>query len=244
MRNTTGRKRGGTRKRSAQKDPGSVPQHDTTPTEEAPPWEVEAGVLRTIGSTELRTTLTGRSARKPRTQLEEDVASCLSALMGGRVLAIDPSSGSEESQPGYALWEGGELKDSGYISIGKGDRISGRLYRLGRSLREDFQAPDVVVTENIPPFMGNGSGGSFGTRAVIHLHQSIGVIMSVWDVPLVRITPRTWRAMTPPMYTKTDEHDAIMLGWVALQTGRRMAGQELADMPPRLRRKLETGDWT
>lgn len=163
------------------------------------------------------------------------------------MLAIDPSSGSENSQPGYALYEGGELVDSGYISIGKGDRISGRLYRLARSLREEFREPDVLVTENIPPFMGPSAGGArggnYGSKAVIHLHQSIGVVMSVWDVPVVSVTPRTWRSMVPPMYTKTDEADAIMLGWAALQTGRKMAGVDLLDMPLRLKRKLETGEW-
>lgn len=234
-------------KRTTGRQPADTPRHDATPTHESPPWNLDesvvSGVMSIIGSTEERTVLKGRSARRPRTQLEEDVAACLSPLLSGRVLAIDPSSGSAESQPGYAIFEGGNLVDSGYISIGKGDRISGRLYRLGRALREEFPQPDVLVTENIPPFMGRGDGGGFGTRAVIHLHQSIGVVMSIWDVPVVRVTPRTWQSMIPPLYQKTDEADAIMLGWASLQTGRRLAGLEPETMTGKLKRKLETGEW-
>lgn len=177
------------------------------------------------------------------TGLERDLGPLLGPVLNGTVLAIDPSSGSANSQPGYALFINGQLKDSGLVRIRSGDHISNRLYRLSRTLREEFEAPSILITENIPPFMGEGPGAQFATRNVISLHQSIGVVMSVWDVPVVQVSPRTWRSRIPDNYLKSDENDAIMIGWSAIQTARKLAQLEEEEFSSLLIHKLTTGKW-
>jgi len=176
-------------------------------------------------------------------KLEGQVLSHLGELLNGEILAIDPSSGSANSQPGYAIYKAGQLVDSGLVRIRSGDDISNRLYRLARSLREDFSKPDLLVTENIPPFMGEGPGASFATRNVISLHQSVGVVMSIWDVPVLQVSPRSWRSLVPDNYFKTDENDAIMLGWTAIHKAYLSERKEFRELDERLVHKLTTGKW-
>lgn len=159
------------------------------------------------------------------------------------MLAIDPSSGSEKSQPGYAIYQAGELVDSGLVRIHYGDHIANRLYRLQKTLKEEFKQPDILVTEHLAPFMGEGKGSFFSTRNVISLHQSVGVIMSVWDVPVLVVSPRSWHALTPDNYLKSDENDAIMLGWTALHKASLLAHKQFRQMDTRLISKLTTGSW-
>jgi len=177
------------------------------------------------------------------TSLERDLGPVLGQALNGTVLAIDPSSGSANSQPGYAIFKAGQLLDSGLVRIRSGDHISNRLYRLARTLRDEFEAPELLVTENIPPFMGDGPGAQFATRNVISLHQSIGVVMSVWDVAVVQVSPRTWRSRVPDNYLKSDENDAIMIGWSAIQTARELNGELPENFSPSLIKKLTTGSW-
>lgn len=190
---------------------------------------------------------TGKSRSKKssvkKSVLETEVSANLNNLLNGTVLAIDPSSGSAGSQPGYAIFAGGVLRDSGLVRIRSGDHISNRLYRLSKTLREEFSQPNVLVTENIPPFMGEGPGAAFATRNVISLHQSIGVVMSVWDSPVIQVSPRTWRSLIPDNYLKSDENDAIMLGWTAIAKAREIEGEEVPPMSDRLIHKLTTGEW-
>lgn len=175
--------------------------------------------------------------------MDQAVAQYLGPLLNGQVLAIDPSSGSANSQPGYAIYKAGQLVDSGLVRIRSGDHISNRLYRLSSSLREDFEVPDLLVTENIPPFMGEGPGAAFATRNVISLHQSVGVVMSIWDVPVLQVSPRSWRSLIPDNYLKSDENDAIMLGWTAIHKAKLVEGIEFLEFDAKLLHKLTTGRW-
>lgn len=176
-------------------------------------------------------------------KLEQSIREHTALLLNGMVLAIDPSSGSQNSQPGYAIYKSGQLVDSGLVRIRSGDHISNRLYRLSKSLREDFEQPDLLVTENIPPFMGEGPGAAFATRNVISLHQSVGVVMSVWDVPVLQVSPRSWRSLIPDNYVKSDENDAIMLGWTAIHKAYLAENLDIKRFDERLTRKLTTGEW-
>lgn len=199
-------------------------------------------MTRTKNSTGKKTK-TFKPGSVPKSALEREALEHSSSLLNGTVIAIDPSSGSANSQPGYAVYHCGQLKDSGLVRIRSGDHISNRLYRLSRSLLEEFEQPDLLVTENIPPFMGDGPGASFATRNVISLHQSVGVIMSVWPVPVVAVSPRSWRSLIPDNYVKSDENDAIMIGWTAIQVARRVQGIEETSFPAPLLHKLTTGKW-
>ena len=200
--------------------------------------------------------MTGKRTRKRKTtsplqqgrktgasKLDKAVASNIGPLLNGTILAIDPSSGSANSQPGYALFKSGQLEDSGLVRIRSGDEVHNRLYRLSHSLREDFEQPDLLVTENIPPFMGEGPGAAFATRNVISLHQSVGVIMSIWDVPVLLVSPRSWRSLVPDNYHKSDENDAIMLGWTAIHKALLANSLEFREFDERLLHKLTTGVW-
>lgn len=197
--------------------------------------------------------MTGRGTKKrktvskgpktPSSKLEQAIAQYANELLSGTILAIDPSSGSANSQPGYAIYQAGQLQDSGLVRIRSGDAVHNRLHRLARSLREDFTKPDLLVTENIPPFMGDGPGAAFATRNVISLHQSVGVVMSIWDVPVLQVSPRSWRSLVPDNYLKSDENDAIMLGWTAIHKAKLLTSLEFMEFDQRLLTKLTTGKW-
>lgn len=180
---------------------------------------------------------------KKESSLEAQVLTHADIFKTGNILAIDPSSGSYRSQPGYALYVKGKLEDSGIVEIHSGDHISNRLHRLSKALSEEFEKPDILITENIPPFMAGKGDSPFATRNVISLHQSVGVIMSVWDAPVITVSPRTWRSYIPEAYIKDDEHDAIMIGWAALQAVRKGQKEAPLDLPDRMLKKLTTGEW-
>lgn len=182
-------------------------------------------------------------SKKELTSLEKQLVGHVDKIKTGIILAIDPSSGSYNSQPGYALYNKGELEDSGIVEIHSGDHISNRLHRLAKALKEEFDEPALLVTENIPPFMAEQGSSPFATRNVISLHQSVGVIMSIWDVPAITVSPRTWRSFIPDNYIKNDEHDAIMIGWAAVQYAKRIEGEEPNELTEDILIKLTTGEW-
>ena len=182
-------------------------------------------------------------SKKELTSLEKQILPHVDKVRTGIILAIDPSSGSHRSQPGYALYKKGKLEDSGIVEIHSGDHISNRLHRLSTALSGEFDEPDILVTENIPPFMAEKGSSPFATRNVISLHQSVGVIMSVWDVPVITVSPRTWRSYIPEGYIKDDEHDAIMIGWSAIQAYRKIENEPLFPIPENMFKKLTTGEW-
>lgn len=180
---------------------------------------------------------------KKESGLDAQVLPLVDKIKTGTMLAIDPSSGSQRSQPGYAIYVKGKLEDSGIVEIHSGDHISNRLHRLSKALAEEFEVPDILVTENIPPFMAERGNSPFATRNVISLHQSVGVIMSVWDVPVITVSPRTWRSYIPEEYIKDDEHDAIMIGWAAVQAMLKVENEPLLPIPDNVYKKLTTGEW-
>jgi hypothetical protein len=182
-------------------------------------------------------------SKKELTSLEKQLVGHVDKIKNGSVLAIDPSSGSYSSQPGYAIYKNGQLDDSGIVEIHSGDHISNRLHRLAKALKEEFDEPALLITENIPPFMAEKGTSPFATRNVISLHQSVGVIMSVWDVPVITVSPRTWRSFIPDGYMKDDEHDAIMIGWAAVQYAKRLEGETKEEIPEDVIIKLTTGEW-
>ena len=196
--------------------------------------------------------MTGKRVKKhklisgPKTsasRLDQAISKHIEKIETGTLLAIDPSSGSEKSQPGYALFKQGKLVDSGLVRIRPGVELSNRLYNLSKSLREDFDQPDLLVTEHLAPFMGEGKGSFFSTRNVISLHQSVGVIMSIWDVPVLTVSPRSWHALTPDNYLKSDENDAIMIGWTVLAKCHLITAKDFLEFDDRLINRLTTGEW-
>lgn len=157
----------------------------------------------------------------PTGKMETQVAGLLVTVLEGRLLSIDPSSGSRQSMPGYAIWESGKLKDSGVLQIEYSDYVNVRLQRIADSLRNEFEVPDILVIENIPPKIGFG-------RGPLNLHRAVGAIMSaVRCGPIIEVAPISWRKYIPEGYRKTDENDAIMFGYCVIATAYKLKQGEV-----------------
>lgn len=139
----------------------------------------------------------------------------LDSIVNGKLLCLDPSCGSASSMPGYAIYENGQLKGSGTIHVeGVHRELPYRLQDIARSLREDFETPDVLVIEEIP-VRRYGGGGATGHASLL---KSMGLMMGTVEAPLViRIRPQAWRALKHDDWWKDDEQDAIAMGHAVLQ---------------------------
>ena len=73
-----------------------------------------------------------------KTNLQKQAEKNLQALIEGHVLAIDPSSGSRDSMPGYAVFFKGQLLDSGLIEVARGRELNRKLFIIGETLRTQF----------------------------------------------------------------------------------------------------------
>jgi len=170
---------------------------------------------------------------KKLTNLEQQVSRVIPQILGGNVLAIDPSSGSRNSMPGYAVFQEGVLIDSGFIEVARDREFNRKLFLISKTLREEFPTPDVLVVEFIPPFM-KGSGFS---KSIVSLQRAIGAIIGSIDRPLVEVPPITWHKHVPKDYQKTDEKDAIMLGYTAVLTACRLSERPLPLLPEKVMRE-------
>lgn len=143
-------------------------------------------------------------------------------MLNGCLLCIDPSVGSNSSMPGWAVYQAGELVESGCIEIEVVRELPPRLQTLSRSMYQLIQRwnPDVLVYENIPA-QRHGGGNA---EAHASLLKALGVILSIpgpdFYVPLL---PVTWKRFVRADYVKTDERDAIELGYVSLLLARHYA---------------------
>lgn len=141
------------------------------------------------------------------------------------MLCIDPSCGSSSSMPGYAIYREGTLTESGTIEIpAVGRPLADRLQDLLQALQSQFERPDLLVVEKIPPRrFGRG-----GAEAHASLLRSTGVVYSAYHgVPVLTIRPQQWRKMLPEGWTKGDEQDAIALGHCALEICKRIRNGEV-----------------
>lgn len=181
---------------------------------------------------------------KYRSKLAMDIAQYEVQLRTGTLLAIDPSSGSAGSLPGYALFKQGQLVDAGVIGIPRGTRqIANRLWQLREALSTEFQKPDILAVEWIAPVIPTAKG-TYLHKSAAALIKSVGAILSTWDVPVIEPSPAAWHSMVPKDYQKTDVKDAVAVGWCALVTLARVLGQEDPPMPDILRGLPLTGDAT
>jgi hypothetical protein len=162
---------------------------------------------------------------KYKSKLALEIERHAGVLKTGNVLAIDPSSGSQGSVPGYALFKAGQLQDAGTIALPRGTKaLSNRLFLLRDTLEKEFQKPDLLIVELISPVMP-AKNGQFLHANGSSLIKAVGAILSCWDVPVLEVAPMTWHSMTPPTYKKSDTHDACMIGWAAFITLARVTGE-------------------
>lgn len=146
-------------------------------------------------------------------------------VLEGRVLSIDPGSGVT-SPTGWAYFENSQLLSSGIVVIPPHAPIDKRLFSLGRDVRENLPAHDILVIEHIrqnPHFRGAG---------VETLLKAVGAILASSDNQLtLSVSPSIWKKSVAdePLYRKTDENDAIWLGKFVLAR----ALEESVKPPPR-----------
>lgn len=149
------------------------------------------------------------------------VSKCYREILEGTMLAIDPSTGSKSSRPGFAWYKGGKLIESGEIIVDLKANRSKRLYEIARTVRDDFEKPDVLVVEYIPPVSYRGRSTSMNGLSLMALQKAIGAIIGAHPFEhLLEIPASAWRKYKPDEYVKTDEWDAICLGLCAVETAK------------------------
>jgi len=136
-------------------------------------------------------------------------------IVTGTMLTVDPSSGSANSMPGWALFRGGKLVKSGTIKIPLTLNINGRLgylYDQLVKLRADIGHIDVLSIELISKNMSHE-----------YLFYAIGVFMAALQADVeIKCPIHCWKAVAKhyPEYEKGDESDAVMFGQTLLARAR------------------------
>lgn len=136
-------------------------------------------------------------------------------ILDGRLLAIDPSSGSEGSACGYALYHGASLAESGVLCMDHKQSTDQRLQQLARQLSEKFYGKiDIIAIEYLR-----------GRMVPAQLHWAVGTTLASLAFPgtfYVEVPISTWKryAKQIPEYTKTDEWDAKIIGHSVIQLAR------------------------
>ena len=125
-------------------------------------------------------------------------------ILGGTVIVIDPSSGSRDSMPGYAVIKGGNIIETGVIKIPLSMTIEGRLRYLDDRLNELAikYPPDLLVIEEIP------------SRAHHYLMWAIGVTIAGVRAKFMQMPICVWKAaakVAASYIKKSDEADANIM---------------------------------
>lgn len=133
-------------------------------------------------------------------------------------LSIDPSCGSRSSQPGWAVWHAGELLGSGIFKIDPETELWERLQLLASYVKDAVETwqPSLLLYEEISakPW---GRRGGYNATGHASLLKSVGTIMSAaTGLPCVGIRPSIWKKLTRPDYIKSDQADAVEMGWAVL----------------------------
>lgn len=155
-----------------------------------------------------------KQAKTPRYM--KAIIDCADCILTGTLLAIDPSTGSKSSMPGFAVFQKGELIESGIIKVDlKGNRAQ-KLYQINHTLRTDFGAPDVVAVESAGYFISKMNPAS-----IISLQRAIGAVIAAWPVKcLVEVPSNVWQRYVPANYVKGDEMDAVAIGMCVIYKAR------------------------
>lgn len=128
----------------------------------------------------------------------------------GRMLCIDPSTGSTSSKPGFAVYNQGELLEAGEIDLDVKMNRSKRLYEISRTIREEFQLADILCVEYIPPVSYRGGMNS---NAIMALQKAIGAILAAQPFEyLLEIPASAWKQAKDDDYYKSDMMDSVYLG--------------------------------
>lgn len=154
-----------------------------------------------------------------------EIRSCTMQLQHGIVVAIDPSIGSNSSMPGFAIYKAGEFLGSGTFDLDPAQSRPLRLQRLAHLLRKLYSTwhPDVLVYEEIPA-QRHGFGNAVAHASLLN---AVGVVLSISGPDhYVGLMPISWKKCARSTYVKSDEADAVEIGWVAISEAARIEAQE------------------
>lgn len=158
------------------------------------------------------------------TKVYREVKQCWQSVLNGRLLSIDPSTGSGSSMPGYAVFYKGQLEESDIIQVNPADRRNQKLFSISESLYNEFDEPDVLAIEHIPPVPFNRKGAMNGW-SIAALQRAIGAIISCFNCEYIEVSPKAWQNHKPANYQKTDEWDAITIGLCVIDIARQIQAE-------------------
>lgn len=128
-------------------------------------------------------------------------------ILYGTLVAVDPSSGGT-SQPGFAVFEAGELRTKGELTLDRKLGVYERLQLLTEQVRAiTLDPPDIFVCEEIPK------------RAAHHyLLWAVGATFAGARTPLcIQVTIHMWKAVGKALgIDKSNENDAELMGRVMI----------------------------
>jgi len=146
-------------------------------------------------------------------------------LLEGTILSIDPSTGSSASLPGFAWFSGGELIESGVLEVDYRLSRSIKLYEIARTIREDFNKPDILLVEQISTIIYRGS--KMNATGMAGLQKAIGAIIGARPFEhVIEIPASAWRSYKPDNYVKSDEMDAVTIGLCATEVAKEVIENE------------------
>lgn len=155
-------------------------------------------------------------------------------ILNGRVVCIDPSSASESSKPGYAIFEKGTLVEAGILDINHRPELRVRLRHVHEELQQFIQGTDVVLIEAVPvrPIrtkLEAGASGKTWMSAKSHgsLIQAVGVTKAAFPTEIVQVNvpASLWHRVCREAKLGVDESgniikddtiDAVRVGQAAL----------------------------
>lgn len=152
----------------------------------------------------------------PGTNIYNSVVYNLKLLTEGRILVIDPSIGSLSSMPGYAVYDNGLLLASGVLKIDPKEEMHTRLKEVYRQLRNlsKLHSPDLCIYEDVP-VSAHGGRSAIGHASLL---KAVGVTMAAVDArEFLALAPSVWKKRVGPEYVKSDEQDAITMGFIAIE---------------------------
>lgn len=146
-------------------------------------------------------------------------------ILRGHMLCVDPSSGSRQSLPGWAIYEAGRLTDYGVVEVpshwlNKGTGIPHRLRYIAEAFRGAWPGKewDLLAIEDVK--LDNEKGTL--VNAIESLMLAKGAITAAipWK-EYIGVHAMAWRSIRPHDYVKSDTSDAILIGELLI----RLAGE-------------------
>ena len=153
------------------------------------------------------------------------------AILGGDFIVIDPSSGANESNCGYAEFNMGKVGDSGIIKLDHGLEPGHRIRKLTDCLREQFGHYNLLILEML-----------VGPMVHPTLHNAVGGVYAGVDYNItVDIPIASWQAIARALggWHKGDEADAKYMGYsaIAMALGYEYSKKLKEDHPENVRNK-------